>query len=193
MAWASRQISIRELLRNWGIVYMGNLAGSLATALLMLFARQYLFSNGAVGLNILTIADYKCGLPFTQAMTLGIFCNALVCMAVWLCFSCHSTTDRILAIIFPITAFVAGGFEHSVANMYFIPMGLLVKTFSVPEFWVLTGRTAADFGALNLANFLFKNLLPVTLGNIFGGSVMVGLVYWFIYIRKPRVSPFVPE
>ena len=190
MAWANKDISTRQVMRNWAIVYFGNFVGSIATAVLMFFTRQYMFSKGAVGLNVLSIAEYKCGLAFGQAVALGIFCNALVCMAVWLCFSCHSTTDRILAIIFPITAFVAGGFEHSIANMYFIPMGLLVKGFSSPDFWTLIGRSSADFANLNAINFVMKNLLPVTIGNIFGGSVMVGLVYWFIYIRKPKVSLF---
>ena len=193
MAWANREVTTRDLLRNWSIVYLGNLTGSVATALLMLLSGQYLFAKGAVGLNVLSIAEYKCCLPFFRALVLGVICNALVCMAVWLCFSCRSTTDKILAIIFPITAFVAGGFEHSIANMYFIPMGMLVKEFAGPEFWSLISRSAADFGNLNAVNFFFNNLVPVTIGNIIGGSVMVGLVYWFIYIRKPRVSPFSPE
>ncbi len=190
MAWASKNISTCELLRNWGIVYLGNFVGAAATAVFMLFTGQYLFSDGAVGLNILTIADYKCSLPFFQSFALGVFCNALVCLAVWLCFSCYTATDKILAIIFPIAAFVACGFEHCVANMYFIPMGMLVKQFSSDTLWVLIGRSPSDFGGLSGFNFLFKNLLPVTIGNIFGGSVMVGIVYWFIYIRKPKSSPF---
>jgi formate transporter FocA len=190
MAWASKTVSTRQLLRNWIIVYIGNFIGAMTTAGFMLITRQYLFAKGGVGLNLLTIADYKCGMHLTEAFALGVFCNALVCLAVWLCYSCTTTTDKILAIIFPITAFVACGFEHSIANMYFIPMGLLVKSFSGGEFWSLIHRTSADFGNLSLMNFVFKNLIPVTVGNIFGGSVMVGIVYWFVYIRKPRVSPF---
>jgi formate/nitrite transporter len=115
-------------------------------------------------------------------------CNALVCLAVWLCFSARTTTDKILSIIFPISAFVAAGFEHSVANMYFIPIGLLVKAGGSPAFWQAIGKTPADFAALTWGNFLISNLLPVTIGNIIGGSVMVGLVYWFIYIRKKRIA-----
>ena len=184
MAWADRRLSMGLVLRNWGIVYTGNFVGSIATAVVMLFTKQYLFSSGAVGLNILTIANTKCSLGFVQAIALGIMCNALVCLAVWLCFSARTTTDKILSIIFPISAFVAAGFEHSVANMYFIPIGLLVKATAAPDFWAAIGKTPADFANLTWANFFIANLLPVTIGNIIGGAVMVGLVYWFIYIRK---------
>ena len=193
MAWASKAISTKSLLRNWIIVYFGNIIGAMTTAIFMLFTRQYLSANGAVGATILNIANYKCGLSFLEAFALGAFCNALVCLAVWLCFSCTTTTDKIMAIIFPITAFVACGFEHCVANMYFIPMGLLVKEFAANDLWAMIHRVASDYGNLSILNFFVKNLLPVTLGNLFGGSVMVGIVYWFIYVRKPRVSPFSSE
>ena len=184
MAWADRRLSLRHVLRNWGLVYTGNFIGSIATAVMMLFTLQYTFGGGAVGLNALTIANAKCGLGFVQAFALGVMCNALVCLAVWLCFSARTTTDKILSIIFPITAFVAAGFEHSIANMYFIPIGLLIKATAAPEFWTAIGKSAADFGNLTWGNFFIANLLPVTLGNIIGGAVMVGLVYWFVYIRK---------
>jgi formate/nitrite transporter len=184
MAWADRLLSLRAVLRNWSLVYTGNFIGSIATAVMMLFTLQYTFGGGAVGLNALNIANAKCSLGFVQAIALGVMCNALVCLAVWLCFSARTTTDKILSIIFPITAFVAAGFEHSIANMYFIPIGLLIKATAAPEFWSAIGKTAADYGNLTWANFFIANLLPVTIGNIIGGAVMVGLVYWFIYIRK---------
>ena len=117
------------------------------------------------------------------ALILGIFCNALVCLAVWLCLSARTTADKILAIIPPITAFVAAGFEHSVANMYFIPIGLFIKSGADGAFWATIGRSAADYGDLTWSNFFIANLVPVTIGNIIGGAVMVGLVYWFIYLR----------
>lgn len=183
MAWAHGRISTSRLLRNWVIVYLGNFVGSILTVVLMLFSGQYLFNNGAIGLNALNIANHKVGLDFVQAIFLGILCNALVCLAVWLCIGARSATDKILAIIFPITAFVAAGFEHSVANMYFIPMGLAIKVNAGAEFWSQIGRTAADYANLTWSNFFFANLLPVTIGNIIGGAVMVGLVYWFIYLR----------
>ena len=184
MAWADRRLSLGKVLRNWGLVYTGNFIGSIATVIFMFLTKQYMFGGGAVGLNILTIANTKCSLGFVQAIALGVMCNALVCLAVWLCFSARTTTDKILSIIFPITAFVAAGFEHSIANMYFIPIGLFVKAGAAPDFWAAIGKTAADFPKLTWYNFFIANLLPVTIGNIIGGAVMVGLVYWFIYIRK---------
>ena len=191
MAWANRRISSRQLLRNWILVYVGNFVGSIATALLLFFTQQYTFGAGAIGLTILNTANAKCGLGFIQAIFLGMACNTLVCMAVWLCYSARTTTDKILSIIFPITAFVAAGFEHCVANMYFIPMGLFVKAGAGAAFWETIGKTASEYANLTWTNFFYANLLPVTIGNIFGGSVMVGLVYWFIYLRKglvPRPS-----
>jgi formate transporter len=120
-------------------------------------------------------------------------CNVLVCLAVWLAFSARTTTDKILSILFPITAFVAAGFEHSIANMYFIPIGLLIKQFAPDPFWALIGKTAADYAGLTWGNFVFRNLIPVTIGNIFGGAVLVGAVYWFVYLRRKRsaASPYV--
>ena len=184
MAWASRKVSTGKLLRNWGIVYAGNLAGSLLTAVLILLSGQYLFGNGAVGVNALNIAAAKVNLGFSQALILGMLCNALVCLAVWLTLSARSVTDKILAILFPITAFVAAGFEHSVANMYFIPVGLLIKRMAPAAFWERTGLLAADYADLTWGAFLLDNLLPVTIGNIGGGGLMVGAVYWLIYLRN---------
>lgn len=186
MAWASRKVSTFQLLRNWVIVYIGNFIGSIATAYLMFLTKQYEFSGGALGLNALNIAHNKSSLEFVQALVLGIFCNALVCLAVWLCMSARTTTDRVLAIVPPISAFVAAGFEHSIANMYFIPIGLFIKSGASPAFWTNIGKTTVDFPNLTWGNFFLANLLPVTIGNIIGGAVMVGLVYWSIYLRTPR-------
>jgi formate transporter len=184
MAWANRKVSSRLLLKNWIIVYLGNFVGSLGTVLIMFFTRQYTFSNGAIGLQALTTANTKCGLDFVQAIALGILCNALVCLAVWLTFSARTTTDKILAIIMPITAFVAAGFEHSVANMYFIPMGLAIK-FGDPAFYAQTVvKNGKDFANLNLGTMFVNNLIPVTIGNMIGGAILVGVVYWFIYLRQ---------
>jgi formate transporter len=193
MAWAARKVSTGQLFRNWGIVYMGNFVGALLTVVLMLLSKQYLAGKGAVGLTALQIATTKASLDPIQAFFLGIMCNALVCIAVWLTFSARTTTDKILAIIFPITAFVAASFEHSVANMYFIPMGLLIKQFAPAAFWASdalakatpTAITIEAFSKLTWGNFFINNLIPVTLGNIVGGAGMVGLIYWFVYLR-PR-------
>ncbi|MBE0685136.1 MAG: formate/nitrite transporter family protein [Anaerolineaceae bacterium] len=184
MGFMSGKVPIVKLLRNWGIVYLGNLVGSVLTALTMFLTKQFTFASGAIGLNILNIAESKCKLDFVQAIMLGIICNALVCLAVWLTFSAGTTTDKILAIIFPISAFVAAGTEHSVANMYFIPIGLLVKNFGGAAFFENIGKIGLDFPNLTLRNFFLDNLLPVTIGNIIGGAVMVGLIYWFVYLRK---------
>jgi formate transporter len=189
MAFASGRVKLAELLRNWVIVYTGNFVGSIATAIVMFLSLQYTFASGAVGLTALNIANAKTGLDFIPAVCLGIMCNALVCLAVWLCSSARSTTDKILAIVFPISAFVAAGFEHSVANMYFIPIGLFIKGFVPADsaFWAAIGKTAADFQNLTWANFFIRNLLPVTIGNIIGGAGFVGLVYWFAYLRPQKV------
>lgn len=186
MAWANKKITTAQLLRNWGIVYAGNFVGSIATAAVVFFSKQWEFGGSAVGQTMLNIANSKCNLEFIPAIALGMMCNAMVCMAVWLTFSGRTVSDKILAIIFPIAGFVAAGFEHSIANMYFIPIGLFVKAGANADFWSKIGKTASDFGALTWGNFLIKNLLPVTIGNIIGGAVMVGAVYWFIYLRKQK-------
>ena len=189
MAWADRRVTLGRLLRNWGIVYAGNLVGALATALLVYAARQYEFGDGAVGLNALAIANTKASLGWGQAVALGILCNALVCLAVWLSYGARSLTDKFFAILLPISAFVAAGFEHSVANMYFLPVGLFVKSGAADSFWQSTGASASDYGELTWGHAAFDNILPVTLGNIFGGAVMVGLVYWLVYRRPTQASP----
>jgi formate transporter len=186
MAWADRRITLGRLLRNWGIVYAGNMVGAVATAALVYAARQYEFGDGAVGLNALAIADTKASLGWGQALALGILCNALVCLAVWLSYGARSLTDKFFAILLPISAFVAAGFEHSVANMYFLPLGLFVKSGASDAFWQASGASAGDYGNLTWAHAGVDNLLPVTLGNIFGGAVMVGLVYWLVYRRPGR-------
>jgi len=184
MAWASGKVTTMQVLHNWVIVYVGNFVGSFATAMLMFVSGQYLFGKGVVGLAALTTANTKSGLDFIPAIALGIMCNAIVCLAVWLTFSARTTTDRILAIIPPITAFVAAGFEHSIANMYFIPIGLFIKAGAAQNFWEMIKKTPDDFSFLTWQNFFINNLLPVTIGNIIGGALLVGVVYWFVYLRK---------
>jgi formate transporter len=183
MAWASRQLSTWRVLRNWIIVYIGNLCGAVATALFIFWGKHYLFDSSQVGLTALNIGNVKMGYDFVQAMILGIFCNALVCLAVWLTYSARTVMGRIMAIIFPIAGFVAAGFEHCVANMYFIPYAILVRVGAPDAFWAAIGKTAADYSDLTWANFFVKNLIPVTLGNIIGGVFFVALVYWVVYLR----------
>jgi formate transporter len=192
IAFASGKVSWKGLLRNWIVVYLGNLVGSVITAYIMFLSKQYSFGSGSIGLTALNIGQSKTSLDFVQAVALGIMCNALVCMAVWMCFSARTTTDKILSIIPPISAFVAAGFEHSVANMYFIPIALFIKYMGDPKFFETIKKTAADFPALTWPNFFLVNLLPVTIGNIIGGGVMVGLVYWFIYLRPQKTVAVKP-
>jgi len=179
MAWASRRVSTARLLRNWVLVYAGNFAGAIATAALMYAAKEYEFGHGEVGATALAIAATKTSYPFGQALALGALCNALVCLAVWLCYSARSTADRILAIAPPIAAFVALGFEHSVANMYFIPFGILVKSDTA----FVASQDAQGLSTVDWAHFA-ESLVPVTLGNVIGGAVMVGAVYWLAYLRR---------
>jgi len=164
MAWAGGKVTTAKLLRNWVIVYIGNFVGSILAAAGMFLTGQYSFSGGAVGLNALNIANGKMQYGFGQAIMLGIFCIALVCLAVWLAMGGRSGTDKILAIIFPITAFVAAGFEHSVANMYFIPIGLFIKAGAPASFWAEIGKSTADYADLTWSNFFVANLLPVSIG-----------------------------
>jgi formate/nitrite transporter len=183
MAVASKKLPVSKLLRNWVIVYIGNFIGSVATAYLMFLTRTWeTGAGGALGLTAINIAGGKAGLTFTVALTRGIFCNALVCLAVWLCFSARSVEGKIMAILFPISAFVAAGFEHCVANMYFIPAGLFIKMSAASEY--LAGAKKAALANLTWGNFFIRNLFPVTVGNIIGGSVFVGIVYWIIYRRS---------
>lgn len=184
MAWASGKVTTAALLRNWSIVYLGNFVGALGTAVLLVASKQYAFGGGAVGVNALTIANTKVHFGFIQALALGALCNALVCLAIWLTFSARSTGDKILAIIFPITAFVTAGFEHSIANMYFIPMALLIKAFD-PAF---AAKSGLELSALTWRTFLVNNLLPVTIGNIGGGVVLVAAVYWVVFLRRRTLA-----
>lgn len=172
MAWASGRISWQQVLRNWLIVYAGNFVGAVGIAVLVYFAGLAGGSGGAVGDTMLKIAEAKCGIPWTQAVAAGIGCNVLVCLAVWLCMSCRTVADKVLAILFPITAFVATGMEHCVANMYFVPAAMLVKA----------ERSSNE--AIDVMSFALNNLIPVTIGNVIGGAVLVGLVYWFVYLRE---------
>jgi formate transporter len=185
MAWANRRVSTRALLGSWVIAFCGNCIGAILTAGLMFYTTQYTFGGGAVGLAALHAANAKVSLEFVPAFALGIMCNALVCLAVWMCYGGRSALEKIFLIIPPVTAFVAAGFEHCIANAYYIPIGLFIKAGAPDTFWSAIHKSAADFPLLTWQNFVFGNLLPVTLGNIVGGSVMVGVVYWFVYLR-PR-------
>jgi formate/nitrite transporter len=180
MACFSRKIKVRQMFRSWSFVFLGNLVGALAIVALVYFSGHWANGSTAVGVKALAIANHKVNLTYLQGFTSGMLCNILVCLAIWLCYSSRSVTDKILSIIFPIAAFVAMGFEHSIANMYFIPAGLLLK--SNPEVVALFSGT--DLSNLTLSGFLWNNLLPVTIGNMVGGAIFVGSIYWILYLRK---------
>lgn len=190
MAYVSRKVTGRQLLQNWGIVFIGNLLGALIIVLFIHLSSHLNTAGGALSLFALKIAVAKVNLTFMEALMRGILCNLLVCLAVWLCFSGRSVTDKILAILFPITAFVAMGFEHCVANMYFIPVGLVIANDNVlleSALKLSTQPLATD--SLTIGAFLWNNLVPVTLGNIIGGVFFVGAVYWFVYLRRSAAEP----
>jgi formate transporter len=179
IACLEKRVTTGALLRNWVIVYIGNLVGSLVVALLTTIGQTYDFGGGTLGMTALSIASAKVNLDFWQAVALGILCNFLVCLAIWMTFSARTVSGKILAILFPISAFVAAGFEHSVANMYFIPAGLFIQLFD-PAFAAGTGLELAN---LTWGAFFLNNLLPVTIGNLIGGGVLVGMIYWAVYLR----------
>jgi formate transporter len=183
MALAAGEVRLREMLRAWAIVLIGNFIGATGTAALVFLSGQYLVGKGSVGAVALSIALAKVSLPFDRALFLGILCNTLVCLAVWISYGARSTTDKVLAVVFPISAFVAAGFEHSVANMYFIPLGLMIKAWAPATLWTQIGGSAANYSALTWDAFVAQ-LVPVTIGNIIGGAGLVGAIYWFIYLRK---------
>jgi formate transporter len=184
MGWASRRISTRSVLRNWTIVYIGNFVGAIGTVGLVVASGWYAGGEGSVGTALLATAQVKASRPFLDVLMAGILCNALVCLAVWLTYSARSTTDRILAIVPPITAFVAAGFEHSIANMFYLPAAILVRAVAPPSFWGSTGTNAEAYAAVDIPGFL-GNLVPATIGNVIGGAVLVGAVYWVVYLRRP--------
>jgi len=183
MAWAGGRVTLGKMLRAWALVYVGNFIGAAATAALVFLAGHYALGDGAIGAVALATADAKAALqPFT-AIVRGILANVLVCLAVWLSYGAGSATDKVMVIVPPIAAFVAAGFEHSIANMYILPFGLMIKYWAPASFWSLIGHGPGDYAALDWSA-LATNLVPVTIGNIIGGGFLVGAVYWFVYLRK---------
>lgn len=185
MGFASRVVTFKQLVFNWVIVFFGNLLGSLSVVFLMYYTNLWKMGSSLWGAKAVSIALSKVNLTFFEGLTRGILCNALVCLAVWMCFSARSVVSKISAIVFPITAFVALGFEHNVANMYFIPMGIALKN-NAGVMEALTKISAdTDFSNLTILGFA-GNILSVTIGNIIGGAVLVGLVYWLIIVLPQK-------
>jgi formate/nitrite transporter len=185
IACAENKISPFSMLRGWVCVYAGNFIGSVVLAYLISGSGQLAYSGGLLGGFTLKLATYKVGLTFAKAFFMGILCNWLVCLAVWMAAAAGDIAGKLLAIFFPIWLFITSGFEHSVANMYYIPAGIMAKAVPVyVEQALKLGATPEDIASLTWGSFCFRNLIPVTLGNIVGGGLFVGLVYWFVYLRK---------
>lgn len=184
-----KKVTLGAMLKNWLFVYLGNLVGSLFIAYMMV--KSGLFGSGANLLGGITvkIAANKVGLGFMEAVYLGIMCNWLVCLAVWMAMGAKDITGKLLAIFFPIWLFITSGFEHSVANMYYIPAGIMAKgTKAWADAALASGVTGEMLDKLNWGSFIVKNLLPVTLGNIIGGGIFVASAYWYVYIKKDNAT-----
>jgi formate transporter len=183
VAFASRRITFGALLRAWSLVYVGNIGGAVGTAALVFLAGQHGFDGGAVGKTALAIASAKAALPTVQLFFLAVLCNVLVCLAVWMSFGARSIADKVMVIVPPVAAFVAAGFEHSIANLYLLPYALAIKSWAGPEFWAAIGQSAAAHPELTVSGAL-HNIIVATVGNLVGGSLMVGAIYWFVYLRR---------
>lgn len=189
MAWCTRKITTFQMFRNWVIVYIGNFLGSILIAALQTWARTYENCAGQVGYNSLAIAAAKCGREWGQCYSLGILCNIMVCWSVWMTIAARSAAGKTLVFILPITAFAAMGFEHSVANMYFLPQAFLIRTYAPNSFWANIaaqypkGRQDPALDNVYIGRCIVQNFIPATLGNWSGAIVFIALVYWYLYLR----------
>ena len=182
VAKAANRISWGQMFKNWALVYSGNFIGCLVMVLLIMLSSQYTSGSGQWGLTALNIAQHKIHHTFVEAVALGILCNLMVCLAAWMAFGGRTMTDKALIMVLPVAMFVASGFEHSIANMFMIPVGIAIQTFAGPDFWQAISADPAKYADLTIGHFIVNNLIPVTIGNIIGGG-MIGLTYWFIFRR----------
>ena len=187
-ARAAGRISWSQLLTNWGIVYGANFLGALTIVALIYVGGTWHNANDAWGAVTLSTALGKMHHTFLEAFVLGILCNLLVCLAVWAAYAGRTVTDKIVAVTLPIALFIAAGFEHCVANMFLLPLAVLIKDTAGADFWTATGLDEQEFASLTIPHFLGHNLLPVTLGNIVGGGVMIGIFYWTVFRRHHRLT-----
>ncbi|MGF1776918.1 formate transporter FocA [Vibrio nomapromontoriensis] len=187
ISWANKQITFGKMLSVWGKVYVGNFIGAMFLLLIVSAAGLYQMDNGQWGLNALNIAQHKLHHSWVQAFALGVLCNLLVCLAIWLTFSSANAMTKAAMTILPVAMFVSSGFEHCVANMFMVPLGIVIQNFAPAEFWASVGVSASQYADLTPFHFVSNNLVPVTLGNIVGGAVLVGLANWSIY-RRPQLK-----
>ncbi len=186
IAVASKKITLKRMLANWGTVYVGNFIGSLILVGLIIMSGHPFDYGGKIGLYYIATSEHKLAHTFVEAVGLGILCNIMVCLAVWMSFSAKSLTDKMVAVLFPVGLFIAAGFEHSVANMFMVPAGIYSLMFATPE--MLNTLVDAEILSTTLTwrNFFINNLIPVTLGNIIGGSFFIAIYQWFIYFRGEK-------
>ncbi|MGJ7095770.1 formate transporter FocA [Vibrio hannami] len=187
IAWANKEISFNKMLTIWGKVYIGNFIGATVLLVLVSAAGLYQMDHGSWGLNALNIAQHKLHHTPVQAFSLGILCNLLVCLAIWLTFSSQNAMAKAFMVMLPVAMFVSSGFEHCVANMFMVPLGITIKATAPDAFWTHLGVEASQYSDLTISNFITANLIPVTLGNILGGSVLVGLFNWAVF-RMPEIK-----
>lgn len=188
IAKASRRITTAQMLKNWTVVYFGNFVGATFLVFLIFLSGLYLSDHGQWGLNALLTAQHKLHHTYVQAIALGMLCNIMVCLAIWMAFGASTITDKMFAVLLPVAMFVSSGFEHSIANMFMVPTGIIIQHFAPLEFWQAIGRSPADFADLTIVSFVTDNLIPVTIGNIIGGGVIVGLMHWMIYLRPGKLK-----
>lgn len=181
-AFLDKKVRLKEMLKSWILVYLGNFIGCIFVAFLLSISGQWLLGDGLVGIRTILIAKSKIDLSFGQAFVLGILANFLVCLGVWMSLGAKFYGSKAIAAFFPVGVFVLSGFEHSIANMYYIPAGILAK--NIPDLAAKTGLDAAALASINIPNMLVKNLIPVTLGNIIGGAILVGLLYFLAYRKE---------
>lgn len=181
-AFLDKKVRLKEMLKSWILVYLGNFIGCIFVAFLLSISGQWLLGDGLVGIRTILIAKSKIDLSFGQAFVLGILANFLVCLGVWMSLGAKFYGSKALAAFFPVGVFVLSGFEHSIANMYYIPAGILAK--NITDLAAKTGLDVAALASINIPNMLVKNLIPVTLGNIIGGAILVGLLYFLAYRKE---------
>jgi formate transporter len=181
----THKISWVKMLHNWIFVYIGNFIGAILFVAIIWFSGQYMVANGLWGLNVLQTADHKLHHTFIEAVFLGLLANLMVCLAAWMSYAGRSLLDKMLIMVLPVAMFVASGFEHSIANMFMIPMGIVINNFASPEFWSAVGVSPDAFKALTVEHFILNNLIPVTIGNILGG-LLVAIPNWALHLRKPH-------
>jgi len=188
VAWAQKKITTKEMLGCWTRVYLGNFVGAMLIVLLVVGGKMYNLDHGQWGLSVLHLAQHKIHHTWIEAFSLGILCNLLVCLGIWMTFSSKDMLTKSMLLILPVAMFVSSGFEHSIANLFMVPLGIIIQNTVSVEFLTSMGYTADTFADLTISNFIFHNLIPVTLGNIVGGGVMVGLGNWLIYPQAAKPS-----